>query len=266
MRTARWRQVALLAILASQPVAGAGQPVSIRPDTGLRWAPSSAVAPMVVRGIVIDVVTGEGLEAVQVYPSDGHVGALTDLEGRFELVMPDSGRYELVADRIGFSRTADTIVVRADGGIFAQFAMTQIPLSVCGLIVCAWPGCESGVRVEVRDLDTGRAPAGEVTLTVSSEGQTRSTRGLAPARDTAYLQSRFTTPEYQEVFDSAAAAMPVRLHTGGDVDTYGPFEVSVSSSQYHDWTASNVWLSDRACLPRVSPLLRVWLLPSDGAR
>ena len=57
---------------------------------------------------------------------------------------------------------------------------------------------------------------------------------------------------------------PARLFAGGGLSSKGPFAVEVSAPQYEVWSASGVWLRERARLPDVSPVLRVWLTPSDG--
>lgn len=240
----------------------AAQPISARPDLGVRWSTSSTTPPLEVHGVVINADTGEGLQSAQVYFEGTGVGALTNQDGRFQLTAPRAGQFRLAVELIGYRRTIGTIALDEDVGVAVLVATAQQPISNCGLIICAYPGCESGVRVEVRAFDTGLAPEGEITLAVRAGDRSATTTGYAPARDTLYLRQHSTSPEFQASFDSTVAQMPARLFTGGDISPYGPFDVTVSAQSYTPWTASDVWLTDRECLPRVSPLLRVWLLPS----
>lgn len=251
--------LALLAAVLAGPLAA--QAIASRPDLGIRWAESRAAGPLEIVGLVVDVNTGLALEQALVFlsrQSVDHTGTKTDKDGRFALRAPAPGEYQLRFDLIGYRRYSAVLQVGTEAGVAVQIGTEQPPSPDQCEVICGYPpGCESGVRVEVRALDTGLAPKGPVSLAVRA-GELRATvSGLAPANDPLY---REVLPEDQAELASRADLMPVWLFTGGDLGTYGPFDVTVSARSYSDWTASGVWLTDEGCA-KVSPLLRVWLLP-----
>lgn len=253
---------AAVCILVTPPTGVLGQARQMPPDLGGRWFPSDSVQPLQVVGVVFDANTGEGLGAVSVAIVGTGLGALTRSSGRFSIQLPAPGEYEIEAVRVGYWRTRSRVRVEEGRGVTMQIATEPQPLNDCGLMVCGYPGCGAGVRVEVRALDTGLAPEGEVTLTVRSRRGVASQIGIAPARDSVYFRNRNrpTTLEVQASRDSVVARMPVQLSAGGELGSAGPFSVEVSAPQYEAWKAGDVWLEERECLPDASRVLRVWLM------
>lgn len=232
-----------------------------RPELGLRtWNAPSADA-LEVRGMAIDGETGQGLVNAQVYLRSTSVGVLADDTGAFVLKAPAPGSYTLAVDLIGYRSVAEKVDVPAAHGIEVQVATVPQQIGGCE-IICTWPGCESGVRVEVRDIKTGLAPQVPVTLKVSAGGRSASSSGVAPALDSVYLAShRFPGDEARG--DSITAQLPVRLFTGGRLGSDEPLDVQVTAEGYYPWEAEGVWIFPRDCLPAVSRLLKVWLQPID---
>ena len=231
-----------------------------RPDLGMRSWFSEGVPPLQIVGAIFDADTGVGLESAQVYLRGSSVGALADESGRFSLQAPRPGSYVLVAELIGY-RTMSTELNLQNQGAEVQIATEERPLTMCGMMVCPYPGCGSGVSAEVRDLETGIAPQVEVTLTVTAGGETASSVGVAPALDSAYLASRRPAGGFEAVFDSVTAALPVKLHAGGALGSDAAFDVRVEALGYHPWEATGVWVLPRECLPDMSATLKVWLQP-----
>ena len=182
-----------------------GQDPDVRPDLGVRWYESSAVAPLELSGVVFDAATGEGVRFVVVSLRDMGYGSITDEKGRFSFRAPGEGEYDLVAQLLGYREMSRTVYVPGDRGVVLQIATEEQPLLECGLMICGYPGCESGVRVAVRALDTGLAPEGEIVLTVRSGSGVESVSGVAPARDAEYLRSHDPLPEHRAAFDSVVA-------------------------------------------------------------
>lgn len=248
------------------PTAVAGQRPQERPDLGIRAWTSPDVEALHVVGTVMDGDMGVALESVQVYLRGEIVGVLTDRDGRFSLRIPSSGTFTLVAETLGYRMQSTALFVPPDEGLVVQITTEQQSLSSCGMMVCPYPGCGSGVSVEVRDLETGTAPEVQVTLSVFVEGEMDSATGVAPARDSAYLASRIPGPGYEAAFDSITATLPVKLHAGAGLGMDRPFGVEVSAPGYYPWGATGVWVVRRECLPPMSKTLRVWLQPRGGQR
>lgn len=205
-----------------------------RPEAGVRSTSSVAIPALAIVGVVFDVATGELLHRAQVHLEDTQVGALTDSLGRFRLEAPHAGRFQLSIRLISYEPVADTIEVEPGRAVVAQIGLTEHTVRNCGLIVCSGFGC-GDVRVEVRDVLTGAAPAVPVALRVE--------------RDTI-IDWAIAEPE-----DGLTA---LRLTAGAGV---GPFEVEVAAPGYATWRHSDVRVEKNECGFVVTRPLQVWLLP-----
>ncbi len=239
-----------------------GQSATRSPDLGVHWSASNSFAPLEIEGIVIDVSTGLGLRGAQIQLTGTDIRVLTDQDGRFRMSVPSAGQYEIVFQRLGFWSISSDIEVQAGKGVGLQIATERRSIHNCPLTVCTRPECGAGVRVEVKALDTGVAPA-RVELTVTAGGRSASALGVAPASDSAYVRERsFMAPEHAAAADLRRALQAGQLHAGGELATLGPFDVMVSAPGYATWDASQVWLRDRGpCDPPASSVVRVWLIP-----
>jgi len=233
----------------------------VRADLGVRAHMASDLPAGVLRGVIFDLESGRPLANAQVYYVGTAVGVLSDDDGGFELPVLADSVIRLQADLIGFARVSGDLSLDRENGWWVQIATEPQRLG-CGMMVCPYPGCGSGVRAVVRDHDSGHAPSTPVTLTVVSAGQTSTTTQLPPLQDSAYVAGMRRSEVEGRVYDSTALAEPVKLWAGGELGTWGPFQVLVEADGYLPWEAENVWLRERECLPPVSDFLRVWLQPS----
>ncbi len=207
------------------------------PDAGIRWASSPRVASLTISGIVVDVTDGKPLFA-SVGLRGTSYGVLTDSLGRFTLKAPRAGKLLLAVSKIGYRTAQDTIEFRAEGGLIAQVGL-QLDAD-----------CESmvppGMKIMVRDLVTGLAPATPVRVRIQSDTFVAETdRGattINPDRSIAHLS----------------------FAVGSELPTHGPFDVEVIANGYVTWKASNVLMVLDQCGRDRQPTLRAWLMPIDG--
>ena len=134
----RWRRWALagLALLGWQSAAScATQPPQQPPTTAV--APFPVVAdqqqPVIIRGVVLDGANGPGVAGAFVFINDTQYGAVTDENGRFELVLAPS--WEPVR--------AGALMLRVQGSPFV-FKPQEVPVK----LRAAGPPVELVIRME----------------------------------------------------------------------------------------------------------------------
>jgi hypothetical protein len=208
----------------------------LAPDVGLEWT-HSAGRGRLVRGVVFAAETGEPIRFAQVELLGTRHGMLTDERGRFSFVVEEPGSYVLRTSIIFFETMSDSIDVMVDATTNVQVGLIPDPRHNCE-VVCLAPGCPSGVRVEVRDFETGRRPPGRTSLVV---------RG-GPVVDSAAVP--------------AGAGEKVDLAAGGNRGFGGPFTVVVQSEGRADWVLRDVWLAPACPLAR-TPVIQVFMFPGD---
>lgn len=94
-------------------------------DLGIRWSASSVVPPLTISGTVVDVLTGNPIPAAQVFIDGTDTGALTDVEGRFDLEAPGPGAYVLRATRIGYDGVSAAIRLEERAGLWAEIRLVD---------------------------------------------------------------------------------------------------------------------------------------------
>lgn len=251
------------------PRTGHAQTATPPADGGVRWAHSSQADPLEISGLVINVETGLGLEGAQVYLPNAAVGALTDAQGRFLFRAPSPGTHELLVELIGYGRASSELTLADTEGVLLQAGLWPEPTELCDVYAgrptpsAEVHGRESGVRVEVRALDTGLAPEAEVTLTVWANERGDSVTRVPPHADSLYWTGpRRTLADGRLITDSVLRTLPTKIFAGGALGVEGPFAVAISAPGYSTWRTSGVFLTQRNCEQKVSPLLRAWLLPT----
>jgi hypothetical protein len=192
-----------------------------------------SVAPLTIQGLVRDGPEGGPVAQVQAFGSNSALGALTQRDGSFRLVVPKPGTYTLRFERVGLVQVEGLIELGANVGVRVEAVMDQ-----------RWPDCEviitgpptTGLRTFVRDLETGRAPKTRVTLTISGSGIRD---GVSAA-------------------DSSAAAL--ELWAGRAVRGSGPYEVTLAAQGYAPWR-NTIVLERAECRGDFFRSLNVWLVP-----
>lgn len=190
-----------------------------------------AVQEGVIVGIVMDVETGQPLEAAQVAIRDVMIGDLSDQSGRFEIPGVPLGEYELRAAMVGYAPVGLRIRVDRAQGVVARFLLRPH----------AWVDCEfisvRRVRATVRDVVTGLAPATATALRVSNGRERWWALGNA---------------------DGEGDSLDLVVQVGT-----GPLSVEVAAEGYALWRGTAVMPQSEGCVPGGSATLDVWLLPTE---
>ncbi len=208
----------------------------ITADIGIRWSTSRQVPELTVQGVVVDAKTGLGVEAVVVTLDRTVAGSLTDANGRFAFDVPETGRYELRVERIGYSVQQDSVDL--DGpGLVASVGLQE---QLIGCHVDCFGPCEAGVRVEVRDALTLQAPLTPVAFTVAAGDTSETVRSEGGEK----------------------VAWATLLRAGGDLGTDGPLRAEVVADGYAPWSADGIMLPTGGCVTPLTRVIRVYLLPT----
>ena len=217
----------------------AAQADAPNPNQGLRAQLSDDLQPLTLAGIVFDASTGAPLQAAQVYLEDTDVGALSNQNGAFRLTAPNAGVFQLRIDLIGYRSETLAVEIDDSGGAVLQAGLTFSPIPLCGLMVCAAPGCPTGaIRTQIRDLATGSAPDVPVRLEARSAFDTLSVMSEPAGGDSLSLDLSFREP----------------------LGAMGPFELVVTSPEHVPWRIDDLWLEEQPCGWPASGLLFVWLV------
>lgn len=229
---------ALLAACAKHSVATMARPARRVAAQTVGPLTSDSTAPGIIRGVVVDDSTGEGLVAVQVFVQRQRragrgVGAITDKLGRFEFSFAPFDSLTLEARRIGYS--TEDLAVRLDPsrGYTVLFALSPRPV-----MMCSWPaGPEPAVVISVRDAVSGRAPPNGATVKITAPGYRDSVSKVPAPGDSALV---------------------FQLGTIGYFHTYS---LTVQSPGFREWRIENVGDVQIPCGGLVFPIQHVWLLP-----
>lgn len=151
--------------------------------------PLSAQTTGSVRGRVVDVASRAPIAAVNVRIAGTPLGTVTDDQGRYLITRVPTGQVTVAAERIGFRRQTQTVVVSADQIAPLDFAMEAIALSLEAVVVTptgderrremgnapatinAASEVESAPVNSVSDLLTGRAAGVQVMPSGGTTGQ-----------------------------------------------------------------------------------------------
>ena len=90
-----------------------------------------------VTGTVTDAATQQPIAGAQVFMAGTNRGALTNQQGRFEIVNVPAGRYDVRVSFVGYSAGAQSVTVTAGGTATANFVLRQSAVELEGLIVTA---------------------------------------------------------------------------------------------------------------------------------
>ncbi len=205
-----------------------------------RWERSTGQPPMTVFGAVYSTESGLPVEGAAVILGDTREGAVTDSLGRFGFRASSSGSFPLRVLRIGYEELILPIEVETTGAVAVELGIEPTHIPLCPLVVCAAPfGCDA-VEVWVRDVLTGIAPIGPITLRVSNPGAT----------DSVTVRS---------VSDST------ELHIGLVFQhQFGPFTAEVSAPGYATWQSP--LMDDDECGKLGRKRFRLWLFPRGDSR
>lgn len=88
-----------------------------------------------IRGRVTTEGTGRPLEGVVIRSDIGNLTSLTDASGDYHIEDVSPGRYTLTTHLIGYLSQDQTVVVRADETVTANFTLRVEPISLAGLSV-----------------------------------------------------------------------------------------------------------------------------------
>jgi len=94
-----------------------------------------AGAQQMISGTVRDATTGQPVETAQVYIPGTNIGTLTDINGRYSLVVVPAGRFEVRVEIIGYSTVSETVVVAAGETAVADFEIRPTVLRLQELVV-----------------------------------------------------------------------------------------------------------------------------------
>jgi hypothetical protein len=184
----------------------------------LAWQLDREVPPGTVTGVVLGP-GGIPYSGAQVHFSETTIGALTDHLGRFTLVPPSPGRWEIQVSHLGFRTIRDTLVVPSDLGVTVAVLTLPEGAHICGTVVCAGTSCRD-LHVTVVDSITGASPETPVTLRVEhADGAWENTVTFGD-------DPRFSG----------------WIGLGRDVTTVGPHTISVSAPGYRTWRIEDVHL------------------------
>jgi hypothetical protein len=157
--------------------AGAGAPVPAAPvidslrayqdavRAARQAAPSAAVDAddgIVVTGVVRDEQGGAPVASAQVYVEGLNVGALTQEDGSYRLVVPDQDSVDVTVARIGYRTEKQSVSGRPGGPVIADFRLQEEALALQEVIVA---GAADRARLAVEPV-LGREPARVPTLAV----------------------------------------------------------------------------------------------------
>ena len=137
--TARGRAVFIVPLLlASLPVLGTSLSAQ---DVG-QEAVTDTVEMSVVRGVVVDAITGEGISEVTILFSLNVPGArpfvqTTDAEGRFVIPAPAAGLYDAAFMRMGYRSVGDTVRFDDDGEMELVAEMLPEAIALDPVVVTA---------------------------------------------------------------------------------------------------------------------------------
>lgn len=193
-----------------------------------------------VRGIVYDAETGDPIEGASV--TFGRVGNLTNAAGVFVLHELPETADTLIAEFIGYRRATVPLRIarRPVRGIVARLALHRSTMS---------RPCEAfgyyGVRVEVRDALTGRAPVGPISLFVRQD----SVAGWDLARSDG-------VDEFAGLLGSLQPATLGRFRY-----PESPITAEVAVPGYATWRRTGFDLPREGCGSALTDPIPVWLLP-----
>jgi hypothetical protein len=196
---------------------------------------SATVAAGLLKGIVVNATNGEPLRRAAVFFPELELGVHTDSAGRFLLSDIPRGEYGLRAKLFGFASEDVRLRLNPDSGYAARIALTPEPVEICILYVSAPPG----ISVTVKDVATGRAPRGAVSLVV---------------RDGPYRDSTLVEPD--DVPDD-------RVIIGAAPSRPGTYDVKVAAHGYRPWRAMGVTVPPPGKCSFQTRDLKVWLLPNN---
>jgi hypothetical protein len=163
------RQVAGLGGATSAPqepvAAAAPEPTGARavlPEADRRLATStgapSAASSVVVTGRVEDSRSGEPVARAQVFVEGLDVGALSDENGRYQLVLPVTGgadlaAYEVTAQRLGFRTELRQVAAGPGDSVAADFSMQEEAVVLQELVVTGNQTVDRASGTAVPDAD-----------------------------------------------------------------------------------------------------------------
>lgn len=215
------------AALCPQPVSSQGN--DDKAGQAIAWQVQPAADPRVVSGIVF-AASGEPLRGAQVHLTDTNIGALTGLDGQFQLRAPAAGAWQLQIQFIGYDAARETIQVPTDAGVFVTAVLRHFDYPLCALIVCGGgSGCKD-LNIVVVDSITGVAPNAPVQFRVQHE-------------DSVWIRQ----------FRTEALGPHQGVGLGMPITSPGEYDIEVTAAGYHPWRREDVELS----LPDVChPVLR----------
>ena len=192
---------------------------------------SASVDAGVIEGVVVDASNGEPLANAEVWLKEGDARVVA-ADGTFRL----SGTrrvYEAIVSRLGYERIYTSVDLSADSGHAAVFA--AMPSAVIACPSQSEAGATAAIMVRIRDALTGRAPSGEVTLSVHG-------------------------PSGRFVVTGVSDSTVLVLQAGAWAE--GTYSVEVHAPQRSPWTNREVRVTeDPLCGGPFTTLLPVWLLP-----
>jgi hypothetical protein len=164
---------------ANELAAGAGAPVQAAPvidslrayqdaaRPARQAAPSAAVDAddgIVVTGVVRDERGGAPVASAQVYVEGLNVGALTQQDGSYRLVVPARDSVDVTVARIGYRTEKQAVSGRPGEPVVADFRLEEEALALQEVIVTG----DVGAAALVVEAVLGREPARVPTLAVRS--------------------------------------------------------------------------------------------------
>lgn len=92
-----------------------------------------------ITGVMADEVSGLRLPRVQVYLRGTGIGGLTNDQGRYVLMAVPPGEHEVVAERIGYRESTQTVSVIAGEATPADFLLREVAVQLGGVLVTEDP-------------------------------------------------------------------------------------------------------------------------------
>jgi len=136
-------------------------------------------APHSLVGVVFDVDSGDPLAGAIVRLVGSERATSSDSLGRFSLNLGGPGQFEIEVLFIGYQQSTIPVEVDSLESVALTVGLAPRPVEMCATLACTGPyGCDH-VVVKVRDVLTGAAPKGEVTLQVSGADTVLAVSSLA---------------------------------------------------------------------------------------
>lgn len=229
---------------------GIAAQIGLKPWPGTIEATAEPGLPTgTIRGVVRCIRRDEPLANVMLQFAGTTVGTVSDSQGRFSLVAPDTGRFVLVVRKIGYRNVSRTIELGPGAGLDLQVRLNWEWVDTRHWVDPAHALPIAAIKVRVRDALTRRAPETPVVVL----------RVAAGAVSDFAVSERAATGEL--------ADYGLLLHAGEAIPDQSPFEIEVFAPGYQVWrgiSGRRVPPATAGGTPSIRHVYHVWLLPDGG--